>query len=73
MKMIRKTLTSRLQLQICDLIDENKSRFMHGRIISENFVHAAEIIQVCHKRKAPTVTLKLDFAKSFDSIDWTSL
>jgi hypothetical protein len=73
MKMICKALTSRLQLQICDLIDENQSGFMRGCSISENFVHAAEIIQVCHKRKVPAVALKLDFAKAFDSIDWTSL
>jgi hypothetical protein len=46
---------------------------MQGQSISENFVHATEIVQVCHKRKAPAVALKLDFAKAFDSIDWKSL
>jgi hypothetical protein len=69
MKMICKALTSRLQLQIGELIDENQSGFMRGRSISENFVHAAEIVQVCHSRKVPAVALKLDFAKAFDSID----
>jgi hypothetical protein len=73
MKMICKALTSRLQLQICELIDEKQSGFMRGRNISGNFVHAAEIIQVCHKHKVPAIALKLDFAKAFDSIDWTSL
>jgi hypothetical protein len=62
-----------LQLQIQSLIDENQSGFMRGRSISENFVHATEIVQCCQKRKAPTVILKLDFAKAFESICWASL
>jgi hypothetical protein len=73
MKMICKALTSRLQLQIDNVIDENQSGFMQGRNISENFVHATEIVQVCHKRKVPAAAQKLDFAKAFDSIDWRSL
>jgi hypothetical protein len=73
MKSIYKALMSRLQLQICSLIDENQSGFMHGRSISENFVFATEIVQCCHKRKVPAVVLTLDFAKAFDSIDWGSL
>jgi hypothetical protein len=46
---------------------------MVGRNISENFVHASEIVQCCHKRKVPSVVLKLDLSKTFDSIDWGSL
>jgi hypothetical protein len=72
-KAVCKALTSRLQLQIQSLIDENQSGFMRGRSISENFVHATEIVQCCQKRKSPTVVLKLDFAKAFDSICWASL
>jgi hypothetical protein len=67
MKAICKAFTSR------KLIDENQSRFMQGRSISENFVYAIELVQSCHKRKVATVVLKLDFAKAFDSISWQSL
>jgi hypothetical protein len=73
MKSICKTVTSRLQTQIGKLIDENQSGFMIGRSISENFVYATELVQCCHKRKVPSVVLKLDFTKAFDSIDWRSL
>lgn len=34
---------------------------------------AAELVQVCHKRKLPTLVLKLDFAKAFDTVNWDGL
>ena len=37
------------------------------------FVYATELVQCCYQRKAPTVVLKLDFAKAFDSVDWAGL
>ncbi|XP_073351898.1 uncharacterized protein [Aegilops tauschii subsp. strangulata] len=66
-------LTSGLQLQIGAIIDEDQSGFLSGRSISENFVYAAELVQCCHRRGAPTLVFKLDFAKAFDSITWPSL
>jgi hypothetical protein len=68
-----KALTSRLQTQISELIDPNQSGFIAGRSISENFVYATEMVQCCHKRRTAAFTLKLDFAKAFDSINWDSL
>jgi hypothetical protein len=73
MKIVCKALTSRLQAQIGGLIDPDQSGFITGRSISENFVYATEVIQCCHKRRAPAFALKLDFAKAFDSINWDSL
>jgi hypothetical protein len=31
------------------------------------------MVQCCYKRKIPTIVLKLDFLKAFDSIDWGCL
>jgi hypothetical protein len=39
----------------------------------ENFVFTMELVQCYFKRKTPTVVLKLDFSKAFDSIDWVCL
>ena len=67
-KILMKLLTSRLQRQISRLVDADQTCFIIGRSISENFVLAMELVQCCHKRKAPTLVIKLDFAKAFDSV-----
>jgi len=41
--------------------------------ISKNFIYALELVQHCHKQRLPTLVLKLDFAKAFDSVNWDSL
>jgi mannosylglycoprotein endo-beta-mannosidase len=72
-KILAKILTSRLQQEISALIDLNQTGFLQGRSISETFVYAVELVQVCHKRKLPTLMLKLDFAKAFDTVNWECL
>jgi hypothetical protein len=63
-----KLLTTRLQQEISALIDLDQTGFLKGRSISENFVYATELVQVCYKKKVPTLVLKLDFAKAFDTV-----
>jgi len=72
-KIAAKALTSRLQKEIVTLIDLDQTGFIKGRTISENFVFAAELVQTCYKRKVPTLVLKLDFAKAFDTVNWDCL
>lgn len=67
MKILAKMLTTRLQQEIAKLIDLDKTGFIKGRSISENFIYAMELVQCCHKRKLPALVLKLGFAKAFDS------
>ena len=71
--MASKSLASRLQPLIPHLVHADQTGFIKGRSISENFVYAADIIQSCHKRKAPSIVLKLDFRKAFDTINWVAL
>ena len=73
LKIVSKMLTTRLQHQIPRLIDPDQIGFIKGRSISENFVYVMELVQCCHRRKLPTLVLKLDFAKAFDSVHWESL
>lgn len=73
LKIVAKMLTSRLQQEIPRLIDPDQTGFLKGRSISENFIYAMELTQCCHRRKLPTLVLKLDFAKAFDSVNWECL
>ena len=72
-KILTKILTTRLQAQIQSLVDIDQTGFIRGRSISENFVYATELVQCCHRRKQPTLVLKLDFAKAFVSVNWGNL
>lgn len=72
-KILGKMFTRRLQKEIGNLIDLHQTGFLKGRSISETFVFAAELVQTCNKRKLPTLVLKLDFAKAFDTVIWESL
>jgi hypothetical protein len=66
-------LTKRLQDEIPKLVELNQTGFIRGRSISDTFVYALELVQVCHKRKKPALVLKLDFAKAFDTVSWAGL
>lgn len=70
---IAKVLTTKLQPSIPHLVSSDQTGFIKGCCISENFVYAAELLNYCHSRGAPTIVLKLDFQKAFDSIGWQSL
>jgi hypothetical protein len=72
-KVLTKILTTRLQSQIQKLVDIDQTGFIRGRSITENFVYAMELVQCCHKRKQPTMVIKLDFAKAFDTVNWDAL
>jgi hypothetical protein len=73
LKIITKALTTRLQLEIPNLIDIHQTGFVKGRSISDTFVYALELVQTCHKRRKPAIVLKLDFAKAFDTVNWVGL
>lgn len=32
-----------------------------------------ELVQCCHKQRTPTLVIKLDFAKAFDTVNWDAL
>lgn len=72
-KIITKILTTRLLRHIQQLIDLDQTGFKRGCTISENFVCATELVQYCHRNRHPTMVLKLDFAKAFDSVSWDSM
>lgn len=72
-KGISKLLTRRLQPFIPYLVSNDQTGFVLGRNIADNFVYTADLLNCCYRRNAPTIVLKLDFHKAFDSVNWDSL
>lgn len=72
-KIMSKVMTSRLQKVLPQLVHSDLTGFIKGRCIAENFIYAVEMVQCCYKWKAPTIILKLDFRKAFDSINWQTM
>lgn len=66
-------MTTRLQRHITDLVAPLQTGFIKGRCITDNFLLATELVQCCLKRRVPTIVLKLDFQKAFDSVVWDAL
>ncbi|KAJ4810222.1 RNA-directed DNA polymerase (reverse transcriptase)-related family protein [Rhynchospora pubera] len=72
-KLIAKVLANRLASVIDRLISPTQTGFVKGRLIHENFLAAREIISHLTKSKEPTVLLKIDFYKAFDTVNWCFL
>jgi hypothetical protein len=68
-KGISKVLTNRLQPAIPSLIANDQSGFVLGRCIADNFDYAADLLHCCYRRNSPTIVLKLDFHKAFDTVN----
>lgn len=72
-KLIAKVLANRLRESMLGLISLNQTAFIQGRQITENFVTTRETLQHLSASKKAVVFLKIDFAKAFDSIEWSFL
>lgn len=54
-------------------MDVEQSAFLKGRCILENVATAEELIFSINNRRLPWHILKVDFAKTFDHVDWDFL
>ncbi|WVZ55635.1 LOW QUALITY PROTEIN: hypothetical protein U9M48_006273, partial [Paspalum notatum var. saurae] len=68
-KIISKVLASRLAPHL----DRLPSAFIRKRSIHDNFLYTQNLIRELKRVKAPTLFLKLDIAKAFDSVRWDYL
>lgn len=70
-KAISKMLVARLKPILPKLIFPNQTAFVKGRLLIENTILATELVRGYHSDKGPPrITLKVDIAKAFDTLNW---
>ena len=72
-KIVSKCLVNRLRPLLTELISENLSAFIPGRLISDNSIIIFECIHYIQalKQNSPTAcAYKLDLSKAYDRVDW---
>ena len=72
-KIITKMLANRLAPHLNELVSHAQNAFIRKRCIHDNFIYVQRVIQLLHKNKKPTLFIKLDISKAFDSIEWPYL
>jgi mannosylglycoprotein endo-beta-mannosidase len=72
-KIITKILADRLAPRLNELISGCHNASIKKRCIHDNFVYVQSVIKALHKAKRPTLFIKLDVAKAFDSLNWVFL
>jgi mannosylglycoprotein endo-beta-mannosidase len=72
-KIITKILALRLAPFIGNLISPCQSAFIKKHSIHDNFLYVRNLTRWFHRTKTPTLLLKLDISKAFDSVRWDYL
>ena len=67
-KLISKLLANRLSSDLDKMISRAQSAFIKKRSIQDNFLYTQNLIRELHRTKRPTLFLKLDIAKAFDTV-----
>lgn len=56
-----------------ELISASQSAFIKGRAIHDNFLYVRNLARRFHRTRTPTLLMKLDISKAFDSVRWDYL
>jgi hypothetical protein len=73
-KVISKLLAGRLTHVLNDIISPSHNAFLGGRLMADNINLMQELLRSYgRKRVSPRCTIKIDFRKAFDSVQWSFL
>ena len=72
-KNFAKLLANRLAPHLNSLVSNCQSAFIKKRSIHDNFLYVQSMERKMHKEKMPTLFMKLDIHKAFDTVNWSYL
>ncbi|PNY16580.1 ribonuclease H, partial [Trifolium pratense] len=73
MKIVTKCIANRMKCILPEVVDEEQSAFVKGRLITDNALIAMECFHWMKKKtkgKKGMMALKLDMAKAYDRMEW---
>ena len=72
-KIVSKAIVLRLKVLLPDIVTENQSAFVPGRLITDNALIAMEIFHTMKHRnrsRKGIMAMKLDMSKAYDRVEW---